>query len=138
MTETTNGWPGKPGVPRDPEKDGWHWLIRKNEQWPEVWRWNPGADGWCAEYAAAEGIGSWAESEGDGQPEGIAKWYSYRGPCLTPNEATALQARVAELEKENEIMADLIDVIGNAFNNAGQTIFTEIAKARAALEGKKE
>ena len=102
MTDTTNGWPGKPGVPLNPEKDKFHWLIRKNEQWPEAWRWNPGADGWCAEYAAAEGIGSWAESEGDGQPEGMAKWYRYLGPCLTPDGTAALQARVAELEAETK------------------------------------
>jgi hypothetical protein len=23
---TTNGWPGVPGVPLNPERDGWHWL----------------------------------------------------------------------------------------------------------------
>lgn len=48
-------------------------------------------------------------------------------------ERDALQARVTKLDRENEIMAGLIDVIGNAFNNAGHKIFMEIGKARAAL-----
>jgi hypothetical protein len=52
-------------------------------------------------------------------------------------ERDALKARVTELDRENEIMAGLIDVIGNAFNDAGHKIFMEIGKARAAL-GEKE
>ena len=48
-------------------------------------------------------------------------------------ERDALQARVAELDKENKIMASLIDVIGDTFNHAGSKIFEEIKKARAAL-----
>jgi hypothetical protein len=52
-------------------------------------------------------------------------------------ERDALQARVTELDRENKIMAGLIDVIGNAFNDAGHKIFMEIGKARAAL-GEKE
>jgi len=52
-------------------------------------------------------------------------------------ERDALLARVAELDKENEIMASLIDVIGDTFNHAGSQIFEEIKKARAAL-GEKE
>jgi hypothetical protein len=52
-------------------------------------------------------------------------------------ERDALQARVTELDKENAIMAGLIDVIGNAFNDAGHKIFMEIGKARAVL-GEKE
>jgi len=23
-----NGWPGEPGVPLNPERDGWHWVQR--------------------------------------------------------------------------------------------------------------
>ena len=95
--KTTWTDPSKPGVPMNPEKDGRHWLIRVNGQYPEVWEWASGPDGWCAEYGD-KGIGAWCESEGDGQPEEIAKWYHYIGPVLTPDEATALQSRVAKLE----------------------------------------
>jgi hypothetical protein len=42
-----NNWPdpARPGVPMNPDRDGWHWLTRKNGLWPEPWRWNPDADG---------------------------------------------------------------------------------------------
>ena len=124
MTDTNNTWPGKPGVPLNPERDGWHWVsMLGGKDNAQAMEWLGPEIGW---------------DETDWTTEDFGLHTRYRGPCLTPNEATALQARVAELEKENEIMADLIDVIGNVFNNAGQTIFTEIAKARAALEGKKD
>jgi hypothetical protein len=79
------------GVPLNPELNRFHWLLRKGEQWPEAWRWNPDADGCGTEYS-----GAWAESEGDGQPEGMAKWYRYLGPCFTPVE---VDARVSEARR---------------------------------------
>ena len=39
MTDTTNTWPGKPGVPMNPEKDGWHWLKTPDGlEVPYEWR----------------------------------------------------------------------------------------------------
>ncbi len=90
MTDNTWPDPARPGVPLNPERDQFHWLIRKNGQWPEAWRWDPDADGCGTEYS-----GAWAESEGDGQPEDMGKWYRYLGPCLTPAE---VDARVKEAE----------------------------------------
>jgi hypothetical protein len=87
-----NGWPGKPGVPMNPERNQFHWLIRKNGQCPEAWQWDPDADGCGTEYS-----GAWAESEGDGQPEDMATWYRYLGPCLTPAE---VEARIATARKD--------------------------------------
>ena len=133
MTDTTNGWPGKPGVPMNPEKDGWHWLMRKNEQFLEVWEWNAGPLGAVAEYGD-QSIGAWLESEGGGQPEEMAKWYRYLGPCLTHDQATALQARVAELEgalRQIEYL-DRPQIRGLPRRVSIQEI------ALAALEGKKE
>jgi len=87
-----NGWADRPGVPLNPELNRFHWLLRKGEQWPEAWRWDPDADGCGTEYS-----GAWAESEGDGQPEYMAKWYLYLGPCLTPAE---VDARVKEARRD--------------------------------------
>jgi hypothetical protein len=78
-------------VPLNPELNRFHWLLRKGEQWPEAWRWDPDADGCGTEYS-----GAWAESEGDGQPEDMAKWYRYLGPALTPAE---VDARLADALK---------------------------------------
>lgn len=82
----TNGWPDdtRPGVPINPERDGWHWIRRKGSQWHEAWRWDPDADGCGTEYS-----GAWAEADGDGVPIEMARWYEYVGPCLTPAEVEA-------------------------------------------------
>ena len=99
LMEQKGEWPtpSKPGVPMNPERDGPHWLMRKNGQFPEIWDWASGPDGWCAEYGD-QSIGAWLEREGGGQPEDMAKWYCYLGPVLAHDQATALQARVAQLE----------------------------------------
>lgn len=52
--------------------------------------------------------------------------------------AQAKDARIAELERENKVMAALVETIGNAFNEAGVKIFAETQKARAALAGGKD
>ena len=93
MTNNPNGWPfpDKPGVPLNPERDGFHWLMRKGAAWAEAWRWDPDADGCGTDYS-----GAWAESEGDGQPDEMARWYAYLGPCLTPAEVAAREQAAAE------------------------------------------
>jgi hypothetical protein len=121
MTDTNNGWPGKPGVPLNPEKDGWHWLRTPDgELVPYNWR----PEGECER-------GSWAfgwvyDIEYDWPPVEC----TYLGPVLSHDDATAMQARVAELE-------------GLAWGlmlamSASRYDFAEILKeARAVLEGKK-
>ena len=49
-----------------------------------------------------------------------------------------LEARVAELEEENKIIGDLIDEIGNVFNNTAQKILTASVKSSAELKGRKQ
>ena len=83
MTDTTNGWPGEHGVPMNPEKDGWHWVRRIDEKQAHIQRWI-GGQFWL--------------SPSFGGPKTDMANYEYLGPVLTPDEATALQARVAELE----------------------------------------
>lgn len=87
MSDTTNGWPGKPGVPRDPEKDGWHWVVSFDAEKTIVF--------WHGENQGNEGY--W-----DGYPLWIAQDWTYLGPVLSHDQATALQARVTELEAETK------------------------------------
>jgi hypothetical protein len=65
-----NGWPGKPGVPLNPERDGWHWVSGI----PHWWRVfdDDEAPLWQAHhlYFTAE---EWSHKK-------------YGGPVLTPAE----------------------------------------------------
>lgn len=85
----TNGWPDKPGVPQNPERDGWHWLETPDgERVPYEWR----SAGECERgrwpsYWVSQGEDCWE-----------APACKYLGPVLTPDEAAALQMRVANLE----------------------------------------
>jgi hypothetical protein len=81
MSET-NDWPGKPGVPLNPERDGWHWV-------------DDGANGteprfWGATFA-----------EWDGYPLWMAEEWDYLRPCspddITPAE---VEARIATARKD--------------------------------------
>ncbi|MFN7611631.1 MAG: hypothetical protein ACK5QX_11980 [bacterium] len=90
-----NGWPGKPGVPLNPEKDDWHWLRTPDgELVPYNWR----PEGECE-------WGRWAsawiyDKEDDWPPEEC----TYLGPVLTPDEATALQKRCEEAGRERDAL----------------------------------
>ncbi len=73
-----NGWPDKPGVPLNPERDWWHWF-------------DDGVNGteprfWGATFA-----------EWDGYPLWIAKEWCYLGPALTPAQ---VDARIATARKD--------------------------------------
>ena len=82
MTDTNNGWPGKPGVPLNPEKDGWHWASLLGDRHPQIIEWFSDAMQWD---------GGWTT-------EDFGQHFRYLGPVLDPDEATALQDRIAELE----------------------------------------
>ena len=100
MTDTTNGWPGKPGVPINPEKDDWHW-VRTPDGELVPYNWVP---------AFKVDLGIWPEQwVYDLNEHWPPKDGTYLGPCLTPAEATALQARVAELEAQNDMLRHATD-----------------------------
>ncbi|MFN8994809.1 MAG: hypothetical protein ACK5X3_14275 [Pseudomonadota bacterium] len=126
MTET-NGWPGKPGVPMNAEKDGWHWVKTEHGLAPWRWKENPESIMWEFGWEAGEGVISPAYFAALGP-------CTYLGPCLTPDEATALQARVAELE-------GVLESIKEYWNGADESAMdaAEECRHRAAivLEGKK-
>ena len=106
MTDTTNGWPGKPGVPLNPEKDEFHWLRTPDgELVPYNWR----PEGEC-EWG--RWVSKWIyDKEYDWNPKDC----TYLGPCLTPDEATALQARVAELDGALATAARVLHKAGEQF-----------------------
>jgi hypothetical protein len=83
MTEN-NGWPGKPGVPLNPERDGWHWVESSEGPVPALWArplWRHCRDFWDQHSP------EWMEE---------MQW-RYLGPCLTPAE---VEARIAVAHKE--------------------------------------
>ena len=81
MTDTNNGWPDKPGVPMNPEKDGSHWIYSEVGRVPALWN---------AKTCCWQMIGNDELIE----PGELAEWgWRYLSPCLTPAEVAALQKR---------------------------------------------
>ncbi len=88
-----NGWPDarKPGVPTNPERDGWHWVSVTNFE-------NESAD----VAALWEGGEWWMLEAPDGYvPQHFAELcVRYLGPCLTPAEVAAREQAAAEAMRE--------------------------------------
>ena len=89
MSET-NGWPGKPGVPLNPERDGWHWV--KTGHGLSLWRWEENSESimWDYGWETADGLLSAANFA-------AMEPCIYLGPCLTPAE---VEARVKEARRD--------------------------------------
>ena len=89
MTNTTNTWLGKPGVPLNPEKDDWHWvkiIHGISQPRPRLW--------WSK-------IDRWELSDGALiSPSEFAERWRYIGPCLTPDEVQNLRDDLASAERE--------------------------------------
>jgi hypothetical protein len=76
-----NGWPGKPGVPMNPERDGWHWIfLLGGKDNAQVIEWLGPEIGW---------------DETDWTTEDFGLHARYLGPALTPAE---VDARVKEAQ----------------------------------------
>ena len=87
MTDN-NGWPGKPGVPLNQERDGWHWLKTPDENdVPYEWRGSGECERgrWPAYWVPVD-ADDWQPAE-----------CTYLGPCLTPAE---VEARIATARKD--------------------------------------
>jgi hypothetical protein len=91
-----NGWAGKPGVPLNPEQDGWHWGERDGGLEPRFW--SSGQQSW------AGARNSWIT------PKMLAALFDYAGPCLTPAEVDArvTQARRDALEEAARAMKPML------------------------------
>ena len=127
MTDTTNGWPGKPGVPLNPEKDGAHRLRHQVSDLESDALWSCG--------------GTWLDLSGDFSIPHAAAFYDYLGPCLTHDQATALQARAAELEAGLKDAAASVAEWGAYASQYLQEKWDlpgEVARYAAIAEGKKD
>ena len=86
-----NNWPdpARPGVPLNPERDGWHWLEETIATECFFWRAKP---------FLGEGRGCWEMkgTDDDFAPHEIAIW-RYIGTCLTPAE---MDARIAQARRD--------------------------------------
>ena len=73
-----NGWPERPGVPMNPGRDGWHWLIDSNHD-PYLLNWSADTERWGG-YPGTS-------------PEDLHTVIGgYCDPCLTPAEHAAALA----------------------------------------------
>jgi hypothetical protein len=70
-----NGWPGEPGVPLNPERDGWHWIKSLTTGGLMCAEWRADRMGWNLYRSTSE----------HHAPNEMFSW-GYLGPCLTPAE----------------------------------------------------
>lgn len=88
------------GVPFNPEEPGYHWVKGcDGEDTIVFWRGHGGDTHY--ENGDLKELDHWS-----GYPMWNAQEWSYLGPVLMPDEAAALQKRVAELEAEMKEMKD--------------------------------
>jgi hypothetical protein len=90
---TDNNWPdpARPGVPMNPERDGWHWVQRVDKGFvpsPRIVLWT---DDW------ASGQFSWDAVGYEADEQKLGRDFRYLGPCLTPAE---VDARVAQARRD--------------------------------------
>ena len=87
MTDN-NGWADQPGVPLNPEQSGWHCVLGHSpadKPRPELWSRDQAGFFWWSGM-------QWREDK-------AAKHWTYLGPVLFHNQATALQAENARLRE---------------------------------------
>jgi hypothetical protein len=90
-----NGWPypERPGVPENPERDGWHWLLANSTK--DI---VPEAACWRAPRSRYPGMWFFQGNENYLVAEQMTQahgWRGYLGPCLTPAEVAAREAAAA-------------------------------------------
>jgi hypothetical protein len=116
-----NGWPGKLGVPLNPERNGWHWVQRlaKNEK-PRVEEWT--------------GSGWWTCPKFGGPQNNLTDW-RYLGPCLTPAEVEARvkQARRDALEEAAREIKQRGEFWSQGSNHDAKIRADECQKIEAAI-----
>lgn len=90
-----SGWPdpSRPGVPLNPERDLWHWVVWRNLDEATPWQWFAGGDGQPP---------CWSRSARAHSVETMAASFRYIGPCLTPVEVAAEVRAAVENERAKE------------------------------------
>jgi hypothetical protein len=92
MTDAAS-WPDpeRPGVPLNPERDGWHWLIFANGERVCCW-WQSATNGWNSSDAPSAAC--------DYPPEQAAQDHVGCEPCLLPSEVAAREVAAAQEMRE--------------------------------------
>jgi hypothetical protein len=91
-----SNWPDpeKPGVPLNPERDGWHWIV-----------------GWSDKLFVAKWDSDQQDYvwfDGGNDPSGMVEnGWTYAGPVLTPSEADALRTKNARMRAAIHLNTDL-------------------------------
>jgi hypothetical protein len=91
MSDNTWPDPARPGVPLNPERDGWHWVQRIDKGFvpnPRIILWT---DDWSSGQFFWDAVGYQADEQKLGRD------FRYLGPALTPAEA---DARVSEARRD--------------------------------------
>jgi hypothetical protein len=131
MTPNPNGWPDpdKPGVPLNPERDGYHWILGWNAT-PFVAEWMADRD---AEFGGCYG---WYDG-GDDPPGVVAQGWTYLGPCITPAEVAAREA--AAYQRGAEAMrAEAADYVEECFLEMGLPIGAQSVRTLPIPEARDE
>jgi hypothetical protein len=119
MTTTTWPDPNKPGVPLNPERDGWHEIGVRYESGtvvPHMIQWfAPKPNRFSGWFIGILGMTSFSKQV---PAEGFAD-FEYRGPCLTPAEAQ--QVRVQALKEAADIARSHLKDISQLLSNPPQS-----------------
>ena len=120
-----SGWPDpdKPGVPLNPERDGWHWIVGWSDKL------------FVAEWDSDEKDYVWFDG-GDAPSGMVENGWTYAGPVLTPAEADALRAENARLRETLENSAIMIQGCYDAPTNPDSLPQMLLYYIRAALKVK--
>jgi hypothetical protein len=120
-----NNWPdpNRPGVPANPEQEGWHWLrwpMQGREPFPVMWRKEFGRYRW-----------------GNTGYVLIADEYEYLGPVATPTQVTALREALqwmVDNDETNEGNEPLDHLNGQTWDEYNAYWIEGLNRAREALE----
>ena len=126
MSDLVKPWPdpARPGVPLNPEEDGWHHVKECPNSSAKIVFWSGHGGNTHYENGDLKHHEGW-----DGYPLWIAEEWRYLGPVFTPDGTAALIARIAELEA----------VLERIIENEDQFRMAWAAEiARAALKGGKK
>lgn len=103
--------PARPGVPANPERDGWHWLAFDRYEGPVIWR------------SAYQFFRS--SQDARLRPIDVAHW-RYLGPCRTPAEIAALVAAAYQRGQRDALEAAAVRAEAEpAYPNATMPAYLE-------------